>query len=149
MSTYRVKYKVDVWFEDEIEADSREEVMDIIGNEPLAQNWTTLDTSELKIEAIPEEVTEPCANCGSEVTLFWSFDDGYQAFCPYCGDRLMLCGYCPDREKNCTWSDKTKSCHRYKPTGRISKQHLLEKLDFLGYGHYDNFDDIVKEEPEV
>lgn len=38
------------------------------------------------------EVTEWCHNCDHEVTMRWAIHaDGYKAFCPYCGNVLMLC----------------------------------------------------------
>lgn len=40
-------------------------------------------------------VTETCPNCGEEVTMVWDVEmNGYKAFCPYCGGRLMLCDEC-------------------------------------------------------
>lgn len=42
------------------------------------------------------EVYEICPHCDNEVGLMWDIEsDGYQAFCPYCGKRLMLCSECP------------------------------------------------------
>ena len=41
-------------------------------------------------------VTELCAECEREVEIHgWDTErDGYQAFCPYCGEVLMLCDEC-------------------------------------------------------
>lgn len=41
-------------------------------------------------------VTETCPHCEREVELHgWDTDrDGFKAFCPYCGQRLMLCDEC-------------------------------------------------------
>lgn len=40
--------------------------------------------------------------------------DGYKAFCPYCGNVLMLCDECLHHEgKNrskCDWDDKAGTC---------------------------------------
>ena len=42
------------------------------------------------------EVTELCPHCDREATIMWNLEeDGMKAFCPYCGNRLMLCAYCP------------------------------------------------------
>lgn len=46
------------------------------------------------------EVTEVCPHCDSEITLTWDVEkDGYKVFCPKCGKEMMLCGYCPIRDK--------------------------------------------------
>lgn len=47
-------------------------------------------------------VSEYCANCESEIQMRWDVvADGYQAYCPICGNRLILCDECmysnPDR----------------------------------------------------
>lgn len=40
-------------------------------------------------------ITEVCPHCNNEITMVWSIiDDGYKAFCPICGERLMLCDAC-------------------------------------------------------
>lgn len=44
---------------------------------------------------------------------------GYQAFCPVCGKRLMLCSECLDAEDNtargmCDYDSDTDSCFRRK-----------------------------------
>ena len=41
------------------------------------------------------EVFELCPHCGLEAHLFWDIEaDGYKAYCPNCGKRLMLCDEC-------------------------------------------------------
>ena len=41
------------------------------------------------------EVTEWCPHCESEITMTWDVESmGYKAFCPVCGERLMLCDMC-------------------------------------------------------
>ena len=40
-------------------------------------------------------VTEFCPHCESEIEMRWDTDQlGYKAFCPVCGNRLMLCDEC-------------------------------------------------------
>lgn len=59
------------------------------------------------------EVTEVCPNCESEVTMLWNVhEDGYKAFCPHCGKRLMLCDECLHRDggEKCDYDAKTDSC---------------------------------------
>lgn len=65
-------------------------------------------------------VTEYCSNCENEVTMNWDVKkQGYQAFCPVCGKRLMLCSECLDAEDNtargmCDYDSGTDSCFRRK-----------------------------------
>lgn len=63
----------------------------------------------------PPEITEECPSCGEEVTLLWDTErDGYKAFCPYCGERLMLCSVCHDDAFYCDYDSK-KDCCRFNP----------------------------------
>lgn len=65
------------------------------------------------------EVTEVCPHCDSEISLTWDVEkDGYKVFCPKCGKEMMLCGYCPIRDK-CdfeTDSDGNPHCSMRKDT---------------------------------
>ena len=43
----------------------------------------------------PLTVTEVCPHCESEITMEWNVKTlGYKAYCPVCGNRLMLCDEC-------------------------------------------------------
>lgn len=60
-------------------------------------------------------ITEVCPNCETEVEMSWSIEaHGYKAYCPYCGERLMLCDEClyPSGEytDNCDYCTATDSC---------------------------------------
>lgn len=60
-------------------------------------------------------VTEVCPNCESEVEMRWDMDvRGYEAFCPVCGGRLMLCDECMHSEQNayCDYIAEMDTCHR-------------------------------------
>lgn len=58
-----------------------------------------------------ETVTEWCSHCETEVTLQWAIaESGYRAFCPHCGNRLMLCSYCPKQEQ-CDYDKETDTCY--------------------------------------
>jgi Lar family restriction alleviation protein len=47
------------------------------------------------------EVTEMCGNCMSENTFDWDVKtDGYKAYCPHCGEEMMLCDECKHAEDN-------------------------------------------------
>lgn len=70
--------------------------------------------------AVPEQdrtfvVTEPCPHCGHEIEMRWDTDTlGFQAFCPVCGQRLMLCDECrhTDSPMLCDYSSETDRCCR-------------------------------------
>lgn len=73
-----------------------------------------------------EEVTEYCSECDREVTLQWNVKkDGLKAFCPHCGERLMLCSYCPETDNDqpigCDYNQKTNSC-RFNKTENEAKE---------------------------
>ena len=58
-------------------------------------------------------VTETCPYCGAEVEIHgWDTDrDGFKAYCPYCGNRLMLCDEClHSRCPDCDYDSVTDSC---------------------------------------
>lgn len=60
-------------------------------------------------------VTEYCPNCDSEIEMRWNVEtDGYKAFCPVCGKRLMLCDECHHRTgeyvDDCDYCSATDEC---------------------------------------
>lgn len=60
-------------------------------------------------------VTELCSNCDTEVEMRWDVEMfGYKAYCPYCGQRLMLCDECQhpngEYDDNCDYCTETDSC---------------------------------------
>lgn len=47
--------------------------------------------------------------------LIWDTEkDGYKAYCPYCGKRLMLCSACHDDGFVCNYDSETDGC-RWNP----------------------------------
>lgn len=78
------------------------------------------------------EVTELCSECMSENTFQWDVSqDGYKAYCPHCGSRLMLCGICPIHN-TCGYDSETDTCP-------MQHEGCLDKEDFIEYLKY-NFD---------
>ena len=74
-------------------------------------------------------VTEVCPDCGMENTIEWNVvKQGYQAFCPNCGQPLMLCSECMVDKDFCDWSNDTCLCYR-----------MVEKF-------WKNFEDVLFEE---
>ena len=69
----------------------------------------------------PAVVTEVCPNCDAEVKLRWDVKkDGYKAFCPHCGARLMLCDECQHRPGggctgDCDYDSNTDTCRFNRP----------------------------------
>lgn len=63
------------------------------------------------------QVTEVCPHCESEVTMTWNTDaDGFCAFCPHCGQRLMLCDECFQvGGDTCDYDRETDSCKHNPP----------------------------------
>ena len=61
-------------------------------------------------------VTEFCSNCDREIEIHgWDTEnDGFQAYCPYCGDGLMLCDECHQEAGGdvCDYDMKTGTCFR-------------------------------------
>ena len=56
-------------------------------------------------------VTEMCPHCESEIEMCWDTDTmGFKAFCPVCGERLMLCDECHQLGGGCDYDGKTDSC---------------------------------------
>lgn len=63
-------------------------------------------------------VTEFCSNCETEIEMNWDVNVlGYKAFCPVCGQRLMLCDECTHRRirdgeyiDDCDYCAETDSC---------------------------------------
>ena len=76
---------------------------------------------DMAIEALNEQkrcqVTEMCPHCENEVTMNWDVEMyGYQAYCPYCGKRLMLCDECTHSD-----NDIAGGCDYDSPTDRCSR----------------------------
>lgn len=56
-------------------------------------------------------VVESCPCCEMEVEMLWDTkEDGFKAYCPYCGSRLMLCSECCDVGYYCDFNMKTDTC---------------------------------------
>lgn len=71
-------------------------------------------------------VTETCPNCEAEVEMKWDVEEfGYKAYCPHCGQRLMLCDEClhpnGECEDNCDYCTETDSCRHNKKNDREAR----------------------------
>jgi len=80
-------------------------------------------------------VTEMCPHCMNEIEMRWDTDTmGFKAFCPVCGERLMLCDECMHAEDSCGGCDYdsyTDSCWRnprtYEAGSRVCVTELPEE----------------------
>lgn len=62
-------------------------------------------------------VTELCPHCQNEVEMRWDTDHlGFKAFCPVCGNRLMLCDECRQAGGVCDYNGKTDTCKYNNPS---------------------------------
>lgn len=75
-------------------------------------------------------VTEQCPHCEEEIEMYWNTDvRGFKAFCPVCGNRLMLCDECLHMGRyTCDYDTTTDSCRHNEPGPELS-----EFLDIYGY----------------
>lgn len=85
-------------------------------NKPL---WGKIHTikkiDDLHDRTTPKTVTEYCSCCDSEIEMCWDVErDGFKAFCPVCGNRLMLCDECKHRSSefidDCDYDGVSDSC---------------------------------------
>lgn len=59
------------------------------------------------------KITETCPYCENEIEMYWTVNKrGYQAVCPVCGRRLMLCDECIHSGSRCDYDNVTDSCHK-------------------------------------
>ena len=74
----------------------------------LLKEYEDIGLTPEQIEELKERdngVTECCPHCDREITVSWNVEqDGYQIFCPNCGETIMLCSMC-NREP-CDWTEK-------------------------------------------
>ena len=58
---------------------------------------------------------EMCPHCMREAEIRWNVnEDGFKAYCPYCGKKLMLCNACQHRygdfSDDCDYCSQKDSC---------------------------------------
>ena len=96
--------------------------------------WKTSDK-----EKGPILCTEECPTCREEVTIEWDVKkDGYTAFCPKCGNRLMMCSECFMEINHCDFDSSTDTCSQMFGNG---KERLQVKFSLS--------DDVDKEDTET
>ena len=62
------------------------------------------------------EVVEVCPECGAENVMTWDVEkEGYVAYCPHCGSKMMLCDECihSDNAPTCDWNPCNGCCREH------------------------------------
>ncbi len=96
----------------EVEAKSEEEAKELASG--MSVNYYDSEITDMTAELIKDDrtytVTEVCPNCMNEIEMTWDTDTrGFEAFCPVCGKRLMLCDECMHLEegKGCDYDNES------------------------------------------
>ena len=79
-----------------------------------------MDDGNTEAKRVDYHVVETCPHCETEISLAWSpKDDGFEIYCPKCGEKIMLCDACfhldeydvePDQQHppgSCDWCEET------------------------------------------
>lgn len=98
-------------------------------------NWFDHEITDVTIEPEPNldrtyTVNEVCPHCESEIEMTWNTDtQGFKAFCPVCGGRLMLCDECMHTQTgDCDYDGATDRC-KFNPGGKIVSMDDLKMRD--------------------
>ncbi len=98
------------------------------------------------------EIIEYCSNCNREVDMIWDIErDGYKAYCPHCGELLMLCSECPHRHEGdvtaaCDFDGESDGC-RFNENNLEHKSDVLEII--IHYGFSAQLDQLTEECAEL
>lgn len=99
--------------------DTLQDIFDVSYDTPLLLvQWTQdecikKDEEEAAKTIRQFEVCEVCPECGAENIMRWDVKkDGYVAYCPHCGSKMMLCDECfhSDDAPICNWSSRNGCC---------------------------------------
>lgn len=112
-----MRYKVRIselrYGEAVVEAENAEQARTVASGVEI--NWYDSEVTDMTVE--PEHdrtytVVEVCPHCMSEIEMRWNTDaQGFKAFCPVCGKRLMLCDECLHTQGGgCDYSHTTDRC---------------------------------------
>lgn len=88
----------------------------------------TLETAAKAIQKY--EVVEVCPKCGAENIMTWDVEkDGYVAYCPHCGSKMMLCDEClhSDNAPICDWNPRNGCCREHE---KCKKKGVIMRKEF-------------------
>ena len=103
--------------------DILQDIFDVSYDTPLLLiQWTQdvciKEDEEEAAKAIQQsEVCEVCPECGAENIMRWDVKkEGYVAYCPHCGSKMMLCDECmnSDNAPICNWNPYNGCCREHK-----------------------------------
>lgn len=100
----------------EVEAASEEEAKTVATG--MDVDYFDSEITDMEVEPVNDDertyiVTEYCPHCENEIEMRWNTSElGFEARCPVCGERLMLCDECQhlDSPVSCDWNKETDSC---------------------------------------
>ena len=99
----------------EVEAESEEKAKEIASGKEI--NFYDSEITDMTAELVKDDrtykVIEVCPHCMNEIEMTWDTDQrGFEAFCPVCGKRLMLCDECMHLEdgRDCDYDSKNDCC---------------------------------------
>ena len=92
-----------------------QDIFDVSYDALLLVQWTPDEClKEEASRAIQQyEVVEVCPECGAENVMTWDVEkEGYVAYCPHCGSKMMLCDECihSDNAPICDWNPCNGCC---------------------------------------
>ena len=95
-----------------------QDIFDVSYDALLLVQWTPDEClKEEASRAIQQcEVVEVCPECGAENIMVWDVEkEGYVAYCPHCGSKMMLCDECihSDDAPICDWSPCNGCCREH------------------------------------
>ena len=99
-----------------------QDIFDVSYDRPLLLvQWTPdeclkKDRKEAAMEIQQFEICEVCPDCGAENIIRWDVEkEGYVAYCPRCGSKMMLCDEClhSDNAPTCDWNPRNGCCREH------------------------------------
>lgn len=99
----------------EVYAESEEKAKEIASRKEI--NFHDSEITDTTAELVKDDrtyiVVEVCPHCMNEIEMTRDTDQrGFEAFCPVCGKRLMLCDECMHLEdsRGCDYDSKNDCC---------------------------------------
>lgn len=109
----------------------------------LEENKLKRNQNDRQYPVEAELIVEFCGYCAEEQSFYWNIKkDGYQTFCPKCGQILMLCSICPDADE-CSFDPNTEDCCQKNKTvwARMGVAFKMTKRQYDDFLRLSNEDD--------